>query len=161
MDRFESLGENGLTGRELRHQGLLEYVEIDQVKAINDRDKYHTIGTSALMECAGVLLVDSGRRVAGVTHVSFDFARRNWVDKLENKTMDLVKKANSKGGRQYHLRWYNVTTGRRDYAFTREITQRAQKVSEQLKNSRKISQVEYLLEEGFAYDLNDGLLPYY
>ncbi|EKD57536.1 MAG: hypothetical protein ACD_57C00241G0001 [uncultured bacterium] len=34
MDRFEFGGENRPTGRELRLQGLLEYVEMDQVKAI-------------------------------------------------------------------------------------------------------------------------------
>ncbi|EKD57537.1 MAG: hypothetical protein ACD_57C00241G0002 [uncultured bacterium] len=113
------------------------------------------------MECAGVLLVDSRQKVAGVTHVRFDFDKRNWVDKLEQKTSDLVNKANSRGGRQYHLRWYNVTTGRRDYTLTQEIARRAQQISEQLRNKRKVTQVEYLLGDGFAYDLNDGFLPYY
>lgn len=150
-------------GRELESKGLLKFVKSGQTKVIGETDSESYIGTSALVTCAGVGIWDEYRKIAGITHISFEGCTlSNWYELIGIFSNNLVSMAQQEGGILFHIFLVNVASGYRRPHENKILTDfMTHWIHQRTRKENDITEVTYYNAESFCIHKNTGSILLY
>ena len=184
---FPGYGSGFGRGRNPDLEARTKFVPISGIDVTSADDEQPYIGTTSLASCAGIAIYDAEHKVGGVAHAFFNekesmtvYMRDAQGRKIPSSgraviidnprpfepfaylAEALVRRADEIGGEKYKFMAFNVQHGCRKPEQNEQLKSVVERTIDKLRQTGKITDVEYRHEQEFRLDTRTGvILPYY